>query len=339
MKDSDINEILLKADELRSLFVLGQRVIPFLEEIFKFMQEIAPVLNDINTSIQDNLKQMPKASQQLSKVTQATEMATTEIMDLLDGLVYKSNIISSNLSEAGKDSGTNADKLNAKSEEILESIRSDSMQMMMALQVQDITSQQLAAVNHLLQTVQDRLGTILGKFKKSDLGTLFETPAADDRKTSNISEMHRTIAFDAEAIDSLDPTKERQMDVDKIKSDFDSGKEIDTSETDSNAGTQTEDRSSAEPGSASSGDSGPASQSDIDALFASSDESSTDDAPSGSSEPTSQADIDALFGNSASSDDSSTSSNDAAKQEKPKESSNDDSHFSQDDIDAMFNNK
>lgn len=323
MKDSDINEILTKADELRSLFVLGQRVIPFLEEIFKFMQEIAPVLNDINTSIQDNLKQMPKASQQLSKVTQATEMATTEIMDLLDGLVYKSNIISSNLTEASKSSNDDANKLNAKSEDILESIRNDSMQMMMALQVQDITSQQLAAVNHLLQTVQDRLGIILGKFKKSDLGTLFESPSSGHDSSSNISEMHRTIAFDAEAIEALDPTKERQTDVDQIKSDFESGKDIDLSEPSSDSEQTPKDEGSPAPDA----DSAP-SQADIDAMFGNSggDSSPVDDSAS-------QADIDALF-NSGSSENSENEG-----KESPESNDSDDSHFSQDDIDAMFNNK
>ena len=99
MNEKDISELLKKADELRSLFVLGQRVIPFLEEIFVFVSEIEPLLDEINKSIDENLKKMPNASQQLSKVTEATELATTEIMDIVDGLVYKSDIISANVKQ------------------------------------------------------------------------------------------------------------------------------------------------------------------------------------------------------------------------------------------------
>lgn len=42
---------------------------------------------------------MPKASKQLSKVTEATESATNEIMDTVDGVVYKSGIIATNLAQ------------------------------------------------------------------------------------------------------------------------------------------------------------------------------------------------------------------------------------------------
>jgi large-conductance mechanosensitive channel len=76
MKEMDIQSLLKKAEELKALFVLGQRVIPFLEEIFKFFNEIKPLLDDINKSIVDNLQKMPKASKQLSKVTEATELAS-----------------------------------------------------------------------------------------------------------------------------------------------------------------------------------------------------------------------------------------------------------------------
>jgi len=54
------------------------------KKIFLFVSDIEPILNEINTSIKDNLKKMPKASKQLSKVTEATEMATTEILDILE---------------------------------------------------------------------------------------------------------------------------------------------------------------------------------------------------------------------------------------------------------------
>ena len=94
MRDIDIQQLFQKVQELKALFIIGQRVVPFLEEIFRFIEEIFPLLNVINTSLADNLQKMPKASMQLSKVSEATELATTEIMDTLDGLVSKSFTIS-----------------------------------------------------------------------------------------------------------------------------------------------------------------------------------------------------------------------------------------------------
>ncbi len=69
-----INELIDKANELSALLVLGQKAIPFLEEIFIFINEIEPVLEEINQSISDNLKKMPSATNQISKVTEATAL-------------------------------------------------------------------------------------------------------------------------------------------------------------------------------------------------------------------------------------------------------------------------
>lgn len=55
-KELDIRELLQKSEELKALFVLGQRVIPFLEEIFLFIKDTSPLIQDISVSIKDNLK-------------------------------------------------------------------------------------------------------------------------------------------------------------------------------------------------------------------------------------------------------------------------------------------
>ncbi len=260
MKDMDITLLLRKAEELRALFVLGQRVIPFLEEIFLFVNDIKPLLDEINSSIQDNLKKMPNASKQLSKVTEATEMATTEIMDIVDGLVYKSDIISSNLSKIAEHTAgaktnplkiieilnrainSDADlqevlpeiaaeikqmKSNNESvvaeavkstDEILQTIKDDSSSIMMSLQVQDITSQQIAAVNHLLQTVQSKLALILQKFQNSDIDKLVSQSDKDNNHdpNTNVTDLHRKIAFDPDAVESITSKEVRQGEVDEL---------------------------------------------------------------------------------------------------------------------------
>jgi chemotaxis regulatin CheY-phosphate phosphatase CheZ len=256
MKDIDFDVLFRKAEELRALFIFGQRVIPFLEEIFHFVSDIKPLLDDINSSIQENLKKMPNASKQLTKVTEATEMATTEIMDIVDGLIYKSGIISSNLkrmkelnsslydtpinlleiiykavtekkdvneyiaqlSEAIKKlkaaEGGEFDEIYNSTADMLSSIDNDSSSIMMSLQVQDITSQQIAAVNHLLETIQEKLGRILVKFQSSNVTEIVREKTQAER--TNISTLHRTIAFDPDAVDSISSKATRQDEVDAL---------------------------------------------------------------------------------------------------------------------------
>jgi len=261
MKEMDITDVLKKAEELRALFILGQRVIPFLEEIFMFVSEIKPLLDEINMSIEENLKKMPNASKQLTKVSEATETATTEIMDIVDGLSYKVDIISSNIKKIGNAptkvanhfkileliykaiqddvdvqdilpeiSNTieelkgdknpvmpdkNSQDVIEHTEGILQSIKDDSMSIMISLQVQDITSQQIAAVNHLLETIQTKLEKILKKFQSSDINQLV-IKAPEIKEKTNVAKMHRNIAFDPDAIDSISSKETRQNDVDDL---------------------------------------------------------------------------------------------------------------------------
>jgi len=79
-----IDSLLKEIEELKAIFVLGQRVIPFLEELFHFIREVGPMLEEINKSLEESSSKIPKASNQLDTVTRTTEMATTEILDTLD---------------------------------------------------------------------------------------------------------------------------------------------------------------------------------------------------------------------------------------------------------------
>jgi chemotaxis regulatin CheY-phosphate phosphatase CheZ len=350
MNDRDITVLLKKADELRSLFVLGQRVIPFLEEIFVFVSEIQPLLDEINVSIEENLKKMPNASKQLSKVTEATELATTEIMDIVDGVVGKTDKMGKNLADLQSFHTTNVEKsikllsivrdglknksanddaipeldtaiknLEANSKEqgeklinetndIIQSISMDSSSIMMSLQVQDITSQQIAAVNNLLETVQKKLVAIMNRFQNSDFSELVPEENQNKRVT-NVSKMHREIAFDPDAVDSISLKHERQTNVDQYISEHNSEDE----------------------------DDGPTTQDDIDAMFNntsnidSKDESDTTPDIS-DDEELSPDDIDKMFGNN---DD--TQEDESNDDNVTEDDMDDNTEFSQDDIDKMFN--
>lgn len=257
MKEKDLNLLLQKADELRALFILGQRVIPFLEEIFVFVKEIQPLLDEINQSVADNLNKMPNASEQLSKVTQANEMATVEIMDVVDGIMFKLDLMDKNSKTFFNNKNStlnNSIKLldilrrgimngsdlkpaihvinnTIKSLEDLNTnitqeylndnkrmhneIRNDSNSIIMALQIQDITAQQIAAVNHMLGTIQSKLITILQHFQSTNIEDLVRSDIHIDESV-NVSTLHRDIAFDPNAVEALSKDNNRQQNVDDL---------------------------------------------------------------------------------------------------------------------------
>jgi chemotaxis regulatin CheY-phosphate phosphatase CheZ len=207
--------------------------------------------------VADNLNKMPNASEQLSKVTQANEMATVEIMDVVDGILFKLDLLEKNSKAFFDNKGTtinNSIKLldilkrgilngsdmkpaihvinnTIKSLEDLNSdvtkeylgdnkrmyneIRNDSNSIIMALQIQDITAQQIAAVNHMLGTIQNKLITILQHFQSTNIEDLVKSDVNIDYSV-NVSTLHREIAFDPNAVEALNKDTNRQQNVDDL---------------------------------------------------------------------------------------------------------------------------
>jgi len=200
MTTQQINEMLPKLDAARAIFDMGQRSLPFLEEVVVFLREISPLLDQINSSIQESTSTMPRATTQLESVSQATEMATTEILDLVDAATARLGEISAcseqgirreqallhadeRLMEtlraglSGKDDELLAtvERLHADREKIrtrhlelspsvtntVAALRSMLCRITTSLQVQDITSQQIAAVNHLIESMRRRMDALV----------------------------------------------------------------------------------------------------------------------------------------------------------------------------------
>lgn len=291
-----LREILSKLSELRAVFVLGQRAIPFLEDLFSFLEEISPLIDEINLSLRDSTDKMPHARSQLESVTQATELATNEIIDLIDALQAMTqtthadaeqrlqdidelrqadarldellrrtldenhasvlNTVKAHLQERQPTYEALEKHLHAQVDS-LKQTRDSLNQILMSLQVQDITSQQIAAVNHLIENIRhrmDELTTRLGNSMTFDDVDL----QLDDAETPS--------TFDPNA--RYDHSQDRQQNADAIVAGF----QNDTPQ-------------------------GPASQDEIDRLFT--------DGFAPATGPASQDDIDKLFGSSASGSDES----------------------------------
>ncbi len=202
----DFSVVMHKLDEMRSFFVIGQRSIPLIEDLLQFVGDISPLLNDISTSLSFSTSRMPSAATQLEKVTAATELATTEILNLVDRVsehVSVASLAEQNardyreqlrerdarfleaLGEAadapsvrdvlaqwkaeGETIVANWQDTSEQQKESLDNVRKDLNQIMMSLQVQDITAQQISSVNHLIESVRMRLSEISERVA-SDMG-------------------------------------------------------------------------------------------------------------------------------------------------------------------------
>lgn len=191
----NISEVMERIEELQALFELGQHTMPFLEQLFHFIEDIEPLLDDINASIRESTHKMPHAKSKLQSVSQATELATTEILDLVDAAQSELRTLSTTLNETeaslnairdadeallgsmheqlpdGHELLAQAETLsnqkaalvdqcleaNTEKQDAVSTVREKMTQIMMALQVQDITSQQIAAVNHIIESLRDRM--------------------------------------------------------------------------------------------------------------------------------------------------------------------------------------
>lgn len=138
-------------------------------EVVEILIGLVPLLDRIKTSIEESTGTIPKASTQLSSVTQATEMATVEILNTLDRMTERIGSAEGGLVSMKTELGAAAAPVEGKLLEIgktLAETRQDAMAIAMALQVQDITSQQIAGVTHMIESVRHQLLGVLGQMDK-----------------------------------------------------------------------------------------------------------------------------------------------------------------------------
>jgi len=195
MNQQEVDGILQKAAELKVFCEYGQRTVPVLDEIASFVREISPAIEDLRAVVEVSMVNIPKAANQLGRVTQATEQASTDILNTLDRMVatldkvigsVATGMISSDLGAATKKMAAIVKTLVDKSgwdddivklaeawdmhlqslrmsgstsnlEKLLKELQNDCTEIMMALQVQDITQQHIGAVMGTIQAVAEGL--------------------------------------------------------------------------------------------------------------------------------------------------------------------------------------
>lgn len=201
MLTKNMTQLFNKLNDLKAVFTYGQKIIPIIQNLVDFMKDTIPLLESINSSIADSTSKIPKASHQINNVTHANEMATTEILDLVDVISSEVTKIENTLKKDSSFKNTATvllEKLTAATSgnseaqavigefknlvennfvyeglfESIEKIKNDAYNITISLQVQDITSQQLAAVNHLIESVQEKLSELIIEIQEAEIHEL-----------------------------------------------------------------------------------------------------------------------------------------------------------------------
>jgi chemotaxis regulatin CheY-phosphate phosphatase CheZ len=240
-----MQNILQRLGDLKSFFLFGQKIIPTFQKIIDFMQDTIPLLENVNNSIHESTNKIPRAAVQINSVTNATEIATTEILDIVDNMFTDLGTINTKLNsikthlENQKEavqkyvSGSNGSAAIASSlkhDEMASDLRAitstvDKIQegmtnITISLQVQDITAQQLSSVNHLMQSIQEKLASLLYDLSNKNNKEVPDFTAHDSRNAAFNPDARYDKNHDSQKlVDSLvseNATKASQEEIDKL---------------------------------------------------------------------------------------------------------------------------
>lgn len=164
---TSMENIFQKLGDLKEFFLYGQKLIPILQKILTFMEDTVPLLEKVNQSLHESTSKMPKATHQINSITSATEIATTEILDIVDGMTLDIQSMQAKLESLQSKTGEDEDVKSLL--KMVENISNGMMNITISLQVQDITAQQLSSVNHLIGSIQEKLGGLIFEVEDKEI--------------------------------------------------------------------------------------------------------------------------------------------------------------------------
>jgi len=201
MRTDDLKVVFAKADATLRMLDPIPEAQRFFKEILDVLRDIIPVMSELQTSIELTSEKLPTASRQLDKVTAANEMASTEILDIVERIITRIEAVQGWLRALP---AATSDQNFTTHDASLESIKTDCTSIMIALQVQDITAQQIAAVNKMMQSVDQGLNALLLHIRGEECGGVGD----------GYAHRHVNIIFDPAA--DYNTSSERQQAADAI---------------------------------------------------------------------------------------------------------------------------
>ncbi|MCS7082520.1 MAG: hypothetical protein RML47_09155 [Bacteroidota bacterium] len=155
-------QILERIEQLRRLFSLGQEILPFLEQLFVFLKEVAPLMSDLSRSVFEGSLRMPEATSEIETIHAKTSDATFRILERTEQLLAELETL-----QAGLRSEEGSEPL----AERVDRAYMAALDIMTSLQFHDIVTQKLAAVRDVLTRVQNQLIELFENFQRLEIDT------------------------------------------------------------------------------------------------------------------------------------------------------------------------
>ncbi len=202
MEKAEVSRLINSFNAIKGYFDTTKKYMPQIAKLVVFIEDVIPLLDAIHNDIHHSTSLIPKATAKLDKVTSATEMAATEVMDIVDSVIEKLNSMSEKVN-AIEEEAKNTETIKKNADEIrseIDASQEDLFSIMNALQFQDITTQQINAINDTIESVQIKLSDLLRGFEEDGL---------------EISKV-RNIAFDPNAEFDFERSSESQKMADEM---------------------------------------------------------------------------------------------------------------------------
>jgi chemotaxis regulatin CheY-phosphate phosphatase CheZ len=178
------------------------------ESVISALQKVITLLDRIKNAIEESSSKIPNASVQLNTATQATEVATVEILDVLDQMGTKIHMIENGLKEFGEGGLSERQVLMLTGiKQTLSELKENTSNITVALQVQDIMAQKIGAANHLIESVRKELLNELNYFETAKMKT-------DIARRQVAEDMADARPYDMNA--SFKKTPEHQSKIDEV---------------------------------------------------------------------------------------------------------------------------
>ncbi len=202
--NNQLDEVLVRINDMRGFFKFGDEVIPFLGDLFSFLKNIMPLMSEMNNSLQDSAHKLPTASDRIEDVNKATEYATVEILDALDR-------ISSSLEKLPEmDKPTQTDSISNMHEEVENIVN--------ALQFQDITSQKLDHANKILVAIYEKFTDLFASLEEAKISTSIgkKVLEAIEEQSDEVARQREKEEFDEKTKDDIHHEEISQDDIDSL---------------------------------------------------------------------------------------------------------------------------
>ncbi|HDI00504.1 MAG TPA: hypothetical protein ENF74_05915 [Firmicutes bacterium] len=198
MFEAHLPEILEEAKARTKAHLLAfEESFPKLRHAVEFVGQVVPTINRMIRMWPEKAGSIPQATSNLHKVTEATETATTEIMDVVDGIMAHIGDLKARLQDVlegiRKGGQKSCDRTLEEVVQDLDSVNDSLFQILSALQFQDITAQQIEATKAILAELNQELKALFKGFTRMEIGEevevrhgTFDRQANYDRKEAKV---------------------------------------------------------------------------------------------------------------------------------------------------------